>query len=243
MCIRDRDILPKLNWDGPSIAIDALNYLADTQEFGIEALRSHATELFGSCQASVALDQAGYIIYSYSEPDAVTKMDDIFYPSIYSLPDSGDLIGSCIDALYDPYIPEVEEAMKDVRERRKNPMARYGSTPLDAVNVTVTPALIFFKNDPSVSQRVYFCDKCSSDLNIGEKIFSCGYTADELRGMIGKKTDENFVVVAVDDPFKVRATYLNLTQKIPSPAEIAASAKKAAGAKVSAGVDGGGKRI
>lgn len=41
------DILPKLNWDGPSIAIDALNYLADTQEFGIEALRSHATELFG----------------------------------------------------------------------------------------------------------------------------------------------------------------------------------------------------
>lgn len=90
------DILPKLNWDGPSIAIDALNYLADTQEFGIEALRSHATELFGSCQASVALDQAGYIIYSYSEPDAVTKMDDIFYPSIYSLPDSGDLIGSCI---------------------------------------------------------------------------------------------------------------------------------------------------
>ena len=237
------DILPKLNWDGPSIAIDALNYLADTQEFGIEALRSHATELFGSCQASVALDQAGYIIYSYSEPDAVTKMDDIFYPSIYSLPDSGDLIGSCIDALYDPYIPEVEEAMKDVRERRKNPMARYGSTPLDAVNVTVTPALIFFKNDPSVSQRVYFCDKCSSDLNIGEKIFSCGYTADELRGMIGKKTDENFVVVAVDDPFKVRATYLNLTQKIPSPAEIAASAKKAAGAKVSAGVDGGGKHI
>ena len=174
---------------------------------------------------------------------AVTKMDDIFYPSIYSLPDSGDLIGSCIDALYDPYIPEVEEAMKDVRERRKNPMARYGSTPLDAVNVTVTPALIFFKNDPSVSQRVYFCDKCSSDLNIGEKIFSCGYTADELRGMIGKKTDENFVVVAVDGPFKVRATYLNLTQKIPSPAEIAASAKKAAGAKVSAGVDGGGKRI
>lgn len=122
-------------------------------------------------------------------------------------------------------------------------MARYGSTPLDAVNVTVTPALIFFKNDPSVSQRVYFCDKCSSDLNIGEKIFSCGYTADELRGMIGKKTDENFVVVAVVDPFKVRATYLNLTQKIPSPAEIAASAKKAAGAKVSAGVDGGGKRI
>lgn len=103
--------------------------------------------------------------------------------------------------------------------------------------------MIFFKNDPSVSQRVYFCDKCSSDLNIGEKIFSCGYTADELRGMIGKKTDENFVVVAVDDPFKVRATYLNLTQKIPSPAEIAASAKKAAGAKVSAGVDGGGKRI
>lgn len=197
------DILPKLNWDGPSIAIDALNYLADTQEFGIEALRSHATELFGSCQASVALDQAGYIIYSYSEPDAVTKMDDIFYPSIYSLPDSGDLIGSCIDALYDPYIPEVEEAMKDVRERRKNPMARYGSTPLDAVNVTVTPALIFFKNDPSVSQRVYFCDKCSSDLNIGEKIFSCGYTADELRGMIGKKTDENFVVVAVDDPFRL----------------------------------------
>lgn len=189
------------------------------------------------------MDQAGYIIYSYSEPDAVTKMDDIFYPSIYSLPDSGDLIGSCIDALYDPYIPEVEEAMKDVRERRKNPMARYGSTPLDAVNVTVTPALIFFKNDPSVSQRVYFCDKCSSDLNIGEKIFSCGYTADELRGMIGKKTDENFVVVAVDDPFKVRATYLNLTQKIPSPAEIAASAKKAAGAKFSAGVDGGGKRI
>ena len=91
--------------DGPSIAIDALNYLADTQEFGIEALRSHATELFGSCRASVALDQAGYIIYSYSEPDAVTKMDDIFYPSIYSLPDSGDLIGSCIDALYDPYIP------------------------------------------------------------------------------------------------------------------------------------------
>lgn len=170
------DILPKLNWDGPSIAIDALNYLADTQEFGIEALRSHATELFGSCQASVALDQAGYIMYSYSEPDAVTKMDDIFYPSIYSLPDSGDLIGSCIDALYDPYIPEVEEAMKDVRERRKNPMARYGSTPLDAVNVTVTPALIFFKNDPSVSQRVYFCDKCSSDLNIGEKIFSCGYS-------------------------------------------------------------------
>ena len=61
--------------------------------------------------------------------------------------------------------------------------------------------------------------------------------------MIGKKTDENFVVVAVDDPFKVRATYLNLTQKIPSPAEIAASAKKAAGAKVSAGVDLGGKRI
>ncbi|MFR4801944.1 MAG: hypothetical protein ACLT98_00520 [Eggerthellaceae bacterium] len=54
------------------------------------------------------MDQAGYIIYSYSEPDAVTKMDDIFYPSIYSLPDSGDLIGSCIDALYDPYIPEVE---------------------------------------------------------------------------------------------------------------------------------------
>lgn len=237
------DILPKLNWDGPSIAIDVLNYLADTQEFGIEALRSHATELFGSCQASVALEQAGYIIYSYSEPDAVTEMDDIVYPSIYSLPDSGDLIGSCIDALYDPYIPEVEAAMKDVRERRKNPLTPYGATPPDAVNVTVTPAWIFFENDQTVARRVYFCDKDSSGLDIGEKIFSCGYTADELRDMVGKKTGENFVVVAVDDPYKVRATYLNLTQKIPSPAKIAATAKRSAGVNVSVDVNDSGKRI
>ena len=47
----------------------------------------------------------------------------------------------------------------------------------------------------------------------------------------------------VDDNFSEIRKNLNLTQKIPSPAEIAASAKKAAGAKVSAGVDGGGKRI
>ena len=90
--------------------------------------------------------------------------------------------------------------MKDVRERRKNPMARYALRHSTRSMSPVTPRLDSFsykEPDPFFSSQA----RCISAISLirpqyRRKIFSCGYTADELRGMIGKKTDENFVVVA-----------------------------------------------
>ena len=68
-------------------------------------------------------------------------------------------------------------------------------------------------------------------------------TAEELRGMVGKTVNGDFTIVAVEEPEKMKATYVRPVQKASNPADMAAAAKKAAATKLSGDGSGGGKHI
>lgn len=57
-------VLPNLEWRTDSIAIDAINELCCdryAEHYDLEAVRSHATELFAACQVQLAFIQADLV--------------------------------------------------------------------------------------------------------------------------------------------------------------------------------------
>lgn len=109
--------------------------------------------------------------------------------------------------------------------------------------VTVIPAWVSFPDEPGTAQYRLFCEQDTEPLDIDEQIFFSGYTAEELCGMVGKTVNGDFTIVGVEEPEKMKATYVRPVQKAYNPADMAAAAKKTAAAKLSGDGSGGGKRI
>lgn len=109
--------------------------------------------------------------------------------------------------------------------------------------VTVIPAWVSFPDEPGTAQYRLFCEQDTEPLDIDEQIFFSGYTAEELCGMVGKTVNGDFTIVGVEEPKKMKATYVRPVQKAYNPADMAAAAKKTAAAKLSGDGSGGGKRI
>ena len=109
--------------------------------------------------------------------------------------------------------------------------------------VMVVPAWVSFPDEPGTAQYRLFCEQDTEPLDIAEQIFFSGYTAEELRGMVGKTVNGDFTIVAVEEPEKMKATYVRPVQKASNPADMAAAAKKAAATKLSGDGSGGGKHI
>lgn len=112
-----------------------------------------------------------------------------------------------------------------------------------ATEVMVVPAWVSFPDEPGTAQYRLFCEQDTEPLDIDEQIFFSGYTAEELRGMVGKTVNGDFTIVAVEEPEKMKATYVRPVQKASNPADMAAAAKKAAATKLSGDGSGGGKHI
>lgn len=58
-------VLPNLEWRTDSIAIDAINTVycdRHAEHYNLEAVRSHATELFAACQVQLAFIQADFVL-------------------------------------------------------------------------------------------------------------------------------------------------------------------------------------
>lgn len=79
--------------------------------------------------------------------------------------------------------------------------------------VTVVPVWVRFPDDPDVAVSRLFCEQDTAALDIDERIFYSGYTSEELRGMVGKTVDGDFTIVAVEEPEKMKATYVRPDQK------------------------------
>ena len=109
--------------------------------------------------------------------------------------------------------------------------------------VTVIPVWVSFPDEPGTAQYRLFCEQDTEPLDIDEQIFFSGYTAEELCGMVGKTVNGDFTIVGVEEPEKMKATYVRPVQKAYNPADMAAAAKKTAAAKLSGDGSGGGKRI
>lgn len=109
--------------------------------------------------------------------------------------------------------------------------------------VTVIPAWVSFPDEPGTAQYRLFCEQDTEPLDIDEQIFFSGYTAEELCGMVGKTVNGDFTIVGVEEPEKMKATYVRPVQKAYNPVDMAAAAKKTAAAKLSGDGSGGGKRI
>ena len=109
--------------------------------------------------------------------------------------------------------------------------------------VTVIPAWVSFPDEPGTAQYRLFCEQDTEPLDIDEQIFFSGYTAEELCGMVGKTVNGDFTIVGVEEPEKMKATYVRPVQKAYNPADMAAAAKKTAAAKLSGDGSGGGKHI
>ena len=69
------------------------------------------------------------------------------------------------------------------------------------IEVTVVPTWIAFNEDPDAEHDVLFCEQDTEGLAIDDEIFFSGYTADQLRAMIGKNTGEDFTVLKVEEPY------------------------------------------
>lgn len=80
------------------------------------------------------------------------------------------------------------------------------SQPGSAVpTVTLTEAVISWRDSPESTERVLFCDQDTDDLDIDGEVFYSGLNRDELVSMIGVQSGEDFVVREVGDSYDVVA--------------------------------------
>lgn len=74
--------------------------------------------------------------------------------------------------------------------------------------VTLVPAWIAFNDDPDAEHQVLFCEQDTEGLAIDDEVFFSGYTADQLRAMVGKETCEDFTVLKVEQPYTEKAAII-----------------------------------
>lgn len=80
-----------------------------------------------------------------------------------------------------------------------------GQTGQTVPTVTLTEAVISWRDSPESTERVLFCDRDTDDLDIDGEVFYSGLNRDELVSMIGVQSGEDFVVREVGDSYDVVA--------------------------------------
>lgn len=82
-----------------------------------------------------------------------------------------------------------------------------GQTGQTVPTVTLTEAVISWRDSPESTERVLFCDQDGVDLDpdLEAKVFLFGLNRDELDSMIGVETGEGFIVREVGDSYDVVA--------------------------------------
>lgn len=95
------------------------------------------------------------------------------------------------------------EAVDEETAKTLTEMKEYPALPTE--DVTLIPVTIRYKDAPDETVDVLFAEQDTETLHIDEQVFFSGYTYEELTEMIGRDTREDFDVLAVGDPYKVRA--------------------------------------
>ena len=113
-------VLPNLEWRTDSIAIDAINELCCdryAEHYDLEAVRSHATELFAACQVQLAFIQADLVLQALDW--TIPATDRVRFGSVYtSDPYSRRYISTCcLGAFSHPRFTVAREAVADIEKR------------------------------------------------------------------------------------------------------------------------------
>lgn len=64
---------------------------------------------------------------------------------------------------------------------------------------------LHFNETPGKSESMTFSAQDTNGLDIDEEVFFCGLTHEELTGMVGMQTGEDFTVESVGEPYQVEA--------------------------------------
>lgn len=80
-----------------------------------------------------------------------------------------------------------------------------GQTGQTVPTVTLTEAVISWRDSPESTERVLFCDGDTDDLDIDGEVLYLDLNRDELDSMIGVETGEGFIVREVGDSYDVVA--------------------------------------
>lgn len=86
-------------------------------------------------------------------------------------------------------------------------------------DVTLIPVTLHFNETPDKSESMTFSAQDTNGLDIDGEVFFCGLTHEELTGMVGKQTGENFIVESVGEPYQVEAHPKSQEPSQPSLAE------------------------
>ena len=90
-------------------------------------------------------------------------------------------------------------------------------------DVTLIPVTLHFNETPGKSENMTFSAQDTNGLDIDGEVFFCGLTHEELTGMVGKQTGEDFTVESVGEPYQVEA---HPKSQEPSQPRLAEKAKE-----------------
>lgn len=90
-------------------------------------------------------------------------------------------------------------------------------------DVTLIPVTLHFNETPDKSESMTFSAQDTNGLDIDDKVFFSGLTHEELTGMVGKQTGEDFTVESVGEPYQVEA---HPKSQEPSQPRLAEKAKE-----------------
>ncbi len=90
-------------------------------------------------------------------------------------------------------------------------------------DVTLIPVTLHFNEPPDKSESMTFSAQDTNGLDIDGEVFFCGLTHEELTGMVGKQTGEDFTVESVGEPYQVEA---HPKSQEPSQPRLAEKAKE-----------------
>ena len=72
-------------------------------------------------------------------------------------------------------------------------------------DVTLIPVTLHFNETPDKSESMTFSAQDTNGLDIDDKVFFSGLTHEELTGMVGEQTGEDFTIESVGEPYQVEA--------------------------------------
>lgn len=72
-------------------------------------------------------------------------------------------------------------------------------------DVTLIPVTLHFNETPDKSESMTFSAQDTNGLDIDGEVFFSGLTHEELTGMVGKQTGEDFTIEGVGEPYQVHA--------------------------------------
>jgi len=90
-------------------------------------------------------------------------------------------------------------------------------------DVTLIPVTLHFNETPDKSESMTFSAQDTNGLDIDDKVFFSGLTHEELTGMVGEQTGEDFTIESVGEPYQVEA---HPKSQEPSQPRLAEKAKE-----------------